>query len=136
MRYGGANQIEIWRAFAQRGMGQNAFMNPAPAVANRCAGTPVQDCDPVPDFSSPAEPNIEVTFNIVEKSAGDPPVNAKVYVGHYEGRTTPIADTDPATTNSGIVINNDAVAHFVPGRYDFLVVGEGVTASSGSAEPS
>ena len=53
------------------------------------------------------------------------PVNAKVYVGHYEGRASQIADTDPATTNSGSVINNDATAHFAPGHYDFLVVGKG-----------
>ena len=126
MRYGGANQVEIWRAFAQRGLGGNAFMNPAPTAATRCStATPVQDCDPVPDFSSPVESNVEVTFNIVEKSTGDPPVNAKVYVGHYEGRASQIADTDPATANSGSVINNDAVAHFAPGHYDFLVVGKG-----------
>jgi hypothetical protein len=125
MRFGGANQVEIWRAFAQRGLGGNAFMNPAPAAANRCTGAPVQDCDPVPDFSSPVESNVEVTFNIVEKSTGDPAVNAKVYVGHYQGRASQIADTDPATANSGSVINNDATAHFAPGRYDFLVVGKG-----------
>jgi len=126
MRYGGANQVEIWRAFAQRGLGGNAFMNPTPTAATRCsAAAPVQDCDPVPDFSSPVESNVEVTFNIVEKSTGDPPVNAKVYVGHYEGRASQVADTDPATSNSGSVINNDAVAHFVPGHYDFLVVGKG-----------
>ena len=85
----------------------------------------MQDCDPVPDFSSPAEPNVEVTFDLIEKSEGDPPVVGKVYVGHYEGRASQVADTDPATTNSGSVINNDAVAHFAPGRYDFLVVAKG-----------
>jgi extracellular elastinolytic metalloproteinase len=125
MRYGGANQVEIWRAFAQRGLGQNAFLNPAPAAANRCSGAPVQDCDPVPDFSSPAEDNVQVTFDLREKSEGDPAVVGKVYVGQYEGRASQIADTDPATTNSGSVINLDDVAHFAPGRYDFLVVAKG-----------
>ena len=71
MRYGGANQVEIWRAFAQRGLGQNAFMNPAPAAANRCTGAPVQDCDPVPDFSSPVEGNVNVTFDIHEHAPGN-----------------------------------------------------------------
>jgi extracellular elastinolytic metalloproteinase len=125
MRYGGANQAEIWRAFAQRGLGQNASLNPAPAAANRCSGSPVQDCDPVPDFSSPVEDNVNVTFDIHEHAPGDAPVVGKVYVGHYEGRVSQIADTDPATTNSGSLINLDDSAHFVPGRYDFLVVAKG-----------
>ena len=125
MRYGGANQVEIWRAFAQRGLGQNAFMNPAPAAANRCTGAPVQDCDPVPDFSSPVEGNVNVTFDIHEHAPGNAAVVGKVYVGHYEGRASQVADTDPATTNSGSVINLDDSAHFVPGRYDFLVVAKG-----------
>ena len=64
-------------------------------------------------------------YVLVEKSEGDPPVVGKVYVGHFEGRASQIADTDPATANSGSVINNDAVAHFAPGRYDFLVVAKG-----------
>jgi len=125
MRYGGANQAEIWRAFAQRGLGQNAFMNPAPAAANRCSGSPVQDCDPVPDFSSPVEDNVNVTFDIHEHAPGDAPVVGKVYVGHYEGRASQVADTDPATTNSGSTINLDDTTSFVPGRYDFLVVAKG-----------
>jgi hypothetical protein len=125
MRYGGANQVEIWRAFAERGLGGNAFLNPAPAAANRCTGTPVQDCDPVPDFSSPVEGNVNVTFDIHEHAPGNASVVGKVYVGQFEGRASQIADTDPATTNSGSVINLDDSAHFVPGRYDFLVVAKG-----------
>jgi hypothetical protein len=125
MRYGGANQVAIWHAFAQRGLGQNAFMNPAPAVANRCTGAPVQDCDPVPDFSSPVEGNVNVTFDLHEQAPGNASVVGKVYVGHYEGRASQIADTDPATANSGSVINQDDVAAFAPGRYDFLVVARG-----------
>src|SRR6478736_8643992 len=100
-------------------------MNPAPAAANRCTGAPVQDCDPVPDFSSPVEGNVNVTFDVHEHAPGNAAVVGKVYVGHYEGRASQVADTDPATTNSGSVINNDAVAHFAPGRYDFLVVAKG-----------
>jgi extracellular elastinolytic metalloproteinase len=115
MRYGGANQAEIWKAFAQRGMGSAAAVH---------ANT-TQDTDPVPDFASPAESNVDVTFDIQEKSSTGGPIVGKVYVGQYEGRVQPIADTDPATTNSGIDVNRDAVASFVPGRYDFLVVAKG-----------
>ena len=42
MRYGGANQTEIWHAFALRGLGQNAAVHPAPPAANRCTGTPMR----------------------------------------------------------------------------------------------
>jgi len=37
----------------------------------------------------------------------------------------PIADTDPATTNSGIDVNRDAVAAFAPGEYEFVAVAKG-----------
>jgi uncharacterized repeat protein (TIGR01451 family) len=49
--------------------------------------------------------------------AGAP--KARIYVGLYEGRVSPIADTDPAT-NVGTGENNlDNVAKFVRGSYEF-----------------
>src|SRR4029077_2755075 len=122
MRYGGANQSEIWAAFAQRGLGGNAALHPSPAAANRCTGALVQDCDPVPDFSSPLGGNTNVTFDIRGKVPGNPAVVGQVYVGTYQGRVSQIADTDPATSNSGIDVNRDDTAAFVQGRYDFVVV--------------
>jgi extracellular elastinolytic metalloproteinase len=124
MRYGGANQTEIWHAFALRGLGQNAAVHPAPPAANRCTGSVVQDCDPVPDFSSPLDSNATVTFNLVSKDTGGPVVGT-VYVGNYERLVSPIADTDPATVNSGIDVNRDATASFAPGTYDFVAVAKG-----------
>ena len=46
-------------------------------------------------------------------------------MGNFEARVTPIADTDPATLNSGVDINKDASASFTPGEYDFLAVAPG-----------
>jgi extracellular elastinolytic metalloproteinase len=132
MRYGGANQTAIWHAFALRGLGQNAAVHPAPPAANRCTGTPIEDCDPVPDFSSPLDDNATVTFNLVSKDTGDPVVG-NVYVGNYENRVSPVADTDPATANSGIDVNRDATAAFAPGRYDFIAVAKGYGAFRFSA---
>jgi hypothetical protein len=132
MRYGGANQTAIWHAFALRGLGQNAAVHPAPPAANRCTGTPIEDCDPVPDFSSPLDDNATVTFNLVSKDTGDPVVG-NVYVGNYENRVSPVADTDPATVNSGIDVNRDATAAFAPGRYDFIAVAKGYGAFRFSA---
>jgi len=127
MRFGGANQKEIWGAFARRGFGQNAALHPTVTPATRCSATgsgSLQDCDPVPDFSSPLESNAQVTFNLSSKETGAPVVG-RVYVGHYEARVSPIADTDPATVNSGIDINRDNTASLAPGQYDFLVVAPG-----------
>jgi extracellular elastinolytic metalloproteinase len=97
IRFGGANQDLLWLAFARRGFGQNA--------AN--AGT--QDVQPTPDFESPLEDEATVTFNAVAQETGVP-VNANIYVGHYEARVSPVADTNPATAGP----NLDNVARFVP----------------------
>ena len=120
MRFGGANQKDIWDAFAIRGMGTNAAVH---TTAANPSGN--GDTDPVPDFSSPLSNNAQVTFDLRSDAAGQPAVVGKVYVGHFEARVSPIADTDPATVNSGIDTNRDAVASFTPGEYEFLAVAPG-----------
>ena len=114
MRYGGANQKEIWGAFARRGMGALAAVH----------ASGVSDTNPVPDFSSSLENNARVTFSLVSKETNDPVVG-NVFVGHYEKQVNPIADTDPATVNSGIDVNRDATASFAPGTYEFVAVAKG-----------
>jgi extracellular elastinolytic metalloproteinase len=110
MRFGGANQAELWKAFATRGFGEGAFSS-----TESPENTPASDTDPVPDFSSPLHNEATVTFTAGDE-AGQP-VPARVYVGHYEARVSPIADTDPATSGSP---NLDGVAAFVPGDYEFV----------------
>jgi extracellular elastinolytic metalloproteinase len=124
MRYGGANQTELWAAFAKRGLGNAAAVH----------ATTTQDTNPVPDFASRLGGNTAVTFQLEADAPGHPDVVGNVYVGHYEKQVNPIADTDPATTNSGIDVNRDAVASFVHGRYDFLVVAKGYGAYRFSAD--
>ena len=124
MRYGGANQTEIWRAFAKRGLGNAAAVH----------ATTTQDTNPVPDFASPLGGNTAVTFQLEADAPGHPDVIGNVYVGHYEKQANPIADTDPATANSGIDVNRDADASFVQGEYDFLVVAKGHGAYRFSAD--
>ena len=114
MRFGGANQTEIWLAFARRGFGENAFSTNALSDQN--------DGDPKPDFGSPQESNATITFQAVASDEGNAQIaNARVYVGHYEARVSPIADTDPATNATGGGANNlDAAASFAPGTYEFV----------------
>jgi extracellular elastinolytic metalloproteinase len=109
-RFGGANQDLLWNAFARRGFGQNA------------STTGSDDADPIPDFTSPHANEATVTFKPVGDGTG---TVAELFVGHYEARVTPIADTDPATPL-------DDTFQIVPGTYDFVTRarGYGITRSS------
>jgi hypothetical protein len=104
MRFGGANQDEIWLGFARRGFGVNA------TSSNTTANT---DTDPTPDFKPVGTKSATVRF---EAKSGHTNVQARIFVGHYEGRVSPIADTNPATTGQ----NLDDVAEFAPGTYEFV----------------
>ena len=112
MRFGGANQKEIWLAFARSGFGVNA------TSSNTTANT---DTDPTPDFEPVGTDPATVTFKV--RNYDDEVVsNARIYVGHYEARVSPIADTNPATTGA---VNLDDVAKFAPGTYEFIVQAPG-----------
>jgi extracellular elastinolytic metalloproteinase len=81
VRFGGANQDLIWNAFAESGLGQDALGAPA-------------DTDPTPSFASPYANNATVTLRPLGDTAG---AVIRLYVGDYEARSTPVADTDPET---------------------------------------
>jgi hypothetical protein len=101
VRFVGANQDLLWRAFARRGFGQHA------------STTNNNDTDPRGNWESPLEEEATLTFNAVAKDEGNAPVtNFRVFVGHYEARATPI----------------ERVARFVPNPsegYDFVAQAEG-----------
>ncbi|HEU6446428.1 MAG TPA: M36 family metallopeptidase [Gaiellaceae bacterium] len=106
MRFGGANQKELWLGYARQGFGVNA------SSTNTTANT---DTDPTPDFEPLGTTPATVKFE-VENYHGDD-VSARIYVGHYEARVSPIADTNPATTGA---INLDDTAKFAPGTYELI----------------
>ena len=91
MRFGGANQKELWLEFARHGFGKNA------ASSNTTANT---DIDPTPDFEPIGTLRPPCTSSAEAHSARRSP--ARIYVGHYEGRVSPIADTDPATSGANL----------------------------------
>jgi uncharacterized repeat protein (TIGR01451 family) len=103
-RFGGANQVEIWRAFAKRGMGVDANATDPPT----------------PSFDSPVETNeATITFQALASDEGNAAItNAKIIVGRFQARSRAIADTDPATALSN-------TAKFVPGTYDLIVQAPG-----------
>jgi hypothetical protein len=81
VRFGGANQDLIWQAFAESGLGQDAVTLPT-------------DTDPTPSFASPFANNATVTLRPLGESLG---AVIRLYVGDYEARSVPVADTDPET---------------------------------------
>ncbi len=111
MRFGGANQKELWLEFARHGFGRNA------TSTNTTANT---DTDPTPDFEPIGTTPGTITFRAKERNSSTP-VAARIFVGHYEGRSSPIADTDPTTTGA----NLDDVARFAPGTYEFVATAPG-----------
>jgi hypothetical protein len=94
MRFGGANQAELWNAFAKRGMGESASTDTT------------EDDQPTPAFDSPYANEAAVTF------ATNAP--ATIYIGRFQARVTPVADTDPST-------DLGATAKLVAGTYDVFV---------------
>ncbi len=82
VRFGGANQDLIWAAFAESGLGQDAASGP-------------DDTDPTPSFASPYANN--ATVHLRPDAATRPTRWSRLYVGDYEARAVPVADTDPET---------------------------------------
>ncbi|MGR6922193.1 M36 family metallopeptidase [[Actinomadura] parvosata] len=103
IRFGGANQDIMWRAFAEHGLGEGA------------ASSGPGDADPTPSFVDPAGRNGSLQLKPLGEAKG---AALRLYVGDYEGRAVPVADTDPATELGDTV-------EMTPGLYDFLVVGAG-----------
>jgi extracellular elastinolytic metalloproteinase len=118
LRFNGANQTQLWRAFAKRGMGSCSLNPSAPCHATRSAQTQGTDDDnPQPSFESPLEGEKTVTF-VARSTATGAAINAKIYVGRYEARVTPIADTNPNSILS-------STARFVPGTYSIVTQADG-----------
>jgi extracellular elastinolytic metalloproteinase len=123
MRFGGANQSELWLAFARRGLGRFASSTTG---TGRVRGVE-SDTDPLPDFEAPDQGNATITFDAVSRQTPEPAVPARIYVGHYEARISPVADTDPATNAPATASTNnlDATATFAPGTYEFVATSPG-----------
>ncbi|MFT4264842.1 MAG: M36 family metallopeptidase [Nocardioides sp.] len=107
MRFGGQDVTALWHAFALSGMGRDAASAQGTCGDVDCTA---DDGEPKPSFASPTESNATITF--------DAPAGGNVYVGDYEARVTPIADT-VATTALG------NAAEFVPGTYTFRYASAG-----------
>ncbi len=109
---GGADYRTVADAYAGRGLG-----------ADSSAKT-VEDTNPRPGYASPvARDNARVTFRTVDATTGEP-VDAEVFIGHYQGRATPVAATATGKDLNGDRLP-DATTRIVKGRYPFLVRADG-----------
>jgi extracellular elastinolytic metalloproteinase len=98
MRFGGKDLKVMWAAFASRGMGKGA-------------STPDADSgEPTPSFVSPRSPSATVRFRT--------PGPGELFVGQYQARATPVADTRKST-------RLDHVVKLAPGRYRMLFASPG-----------
>jgi extracellular elastinolytic metalloproteinase len=100
MRFDGANQNELWDVFAKRGLGLGANSKPADAP---------DDLDALPAFDSPLRGDEALVTFRAPAGATD----MEVFVGQYEARTTPVADTIGETPL-------DETASFVPATYELI----------------
>lgn len=81
-RYHGDNTDLIWSVFAKRGAGASAHSNTG------------DDTDPTPAFDHPvAARNGTVALTLVNATTGQPISNAKVILGRFEARVTPLVRT-------------------------------------------
>ena len=94
MRFNGANQAALWNVFAQRGFGQSASTDTT------------EDDQPTPAFDSPLATEATATFKTNAP--------ATIYIGRYQARVTPVADTVPSTALG-------PTAKLVAGTYDVYV---------------
>ncbi|MDQ4143668.1 MAG: M36 family metallopeptidase [Actinomycetota bacterium] len=111
MRFDGKNQKALWKAFAKRGFGKKAEF-----ATSHSSLTPTTDDRARPSFVSPKSP--EGSLRFVVRNTHGKRIGAKVYVGRYQARVTPVADTIKKTKRG-------AEARFVGGRYKFLVRAKG-----------
>ncbi|HVL65044.1 MAG TPA: M36 family metallopeptidase [Actinomycetota bacterium] len=98
-RFGGANQKILWKVFAQGGLGVDAKSN----------GT--GDAQPTPSFKAHRGKNATVTFRTTAPGGKKP--EARIYVGHYEARATPLTE------------GRAGKAVMTSGTYDFIAQAPG-----------
>ena len=115
MRFNGANQAVLANTFAKRGYGQNANNdNVDPAKAGG------ESDQPKPDYTSKyaTEGTLNLTANEFTSAGKGKAVKGTLYLGRYEARVTPVADTDTDTPLPSSIA-------LVPGTYDFLFQAKG-----------
>jgi hypothetical protein len=120
----GANADLLWKVFSRRGIGLHSE-NADSRDGDSEEIIDANESDPEPDYQMPppfTAQNARVTFNPV---AGDgrAPKDVRVFVGDYEARVTPVADTIAGEDDPGR--DRPAMRRFAPGTYRFVATAPG-----------
>ena len=117
----GGNTDTIWTVFATRGAGASA------------SSTTGDDTEPTPGFDhAAAASNGKLAGTVVNASTGTPVKNAKVIVGEFEARVSPVARTsDTGKFTTPMVAGSHDILIQAPGfgaqRFDNVAVTAGTT---------
>jgi extracellular elastinolytic metalloproteinase len=109
LRFGGADQAIMWSAFAARGLGQDAVVDPVNLDDSRSP----TDVSPKPSFRSPLSGSFSTLRLAPTATSGAAPAKVQLFVGDFQARVTPVADTDPSTDLGDRV-------DLEPGTYTFI----------------
>ncbi len=116
-----SNASLLWKAFAKRGLGE-CFGAPG-ELCRDAQSVSTEDRDPSISFQSPLltqtqHARVRFVANAPASEGGAAITKARIYVGDYEARVVPFADTDSSTplSNTGLM---------VAGTYQFLAVAPG-----------
>ncbi len=105
LRFGGKDLKMMWQVFANRGMGKGVDTVSA------------NDTEPTPSFVSPYTTPATITFRLVDDATGAP-VRGNVYIGRFEARVSPVANTIKGD-------DVDETAKLAGGTYEMVVQGLG-----------
>ncbi|TLS36493.1 M36 family metallopeptidase [Pseudalkalibacillus caeni] len=104
-RYGGKHYETLWSAFAQRGLGADAYSNGG------------DDTEPIPAFNHPdGQLNGQIVGKVVNASTNKPIADARIIVGEFEARTSPVAVTGE---------KGKFGTYMVEGTYDITIQAKG-----------
>ena len=123
-RFGGADQAEIWAAFARRGLGRFASQTNG---SGRTAGVE-SDTNPLPDFEAPGQANANVTFAGHEQRDGQPGRSRRASTSattRRASRRSPTPTRRPTRRATASANNLDETATFAPGTYEFIATAPG-----------
>lgn len=104
-RYDGKHYDELWKAFSQRGLGSDAYTESG------------DDTDPTPAFNHPdGANNGQIAGQVVHYATGEPVADARIIIGEFEARTSPLSVTGEEGKFSNYVVE---------GTYDITIQARG-----------
>ncbi|MBH0230296.1 M36 family metallopeptidase [Halobacillus yeomjeoni] len=104
-RYDGAHYDTLWKAFAQRGLGSDAYSEGG------------DDTDPTPAFNHPdGKHNGQLVGKVLNAATGEPIKDARIMIGEFEARTTPLS----VSSDEGSFAD-----YIVEGTYDITIQARG-----------